>query len=60
MKQTVNRVLRAGLLHAAKPVERKRFVVKPFDTDITSTQWKTWEETKIEEILDQAEMPLAR
>ena len=60
MKQTVNRVLRAGLLHATKPVKPKRFVVKPFDTGLTSEQWKTWGETKIEEILQQAEMPLTR
>lgn len=60
MKQTVNRVLRAGLLQAAKPVKGKRFVVKPFDTGITSEQWKTWGETEIEEILEQAEMPPVR
>ena len=60
MKQTVNRVLRSGLLNAAKPVKPKRFVVKPFDTGITSEQWKAWGETSIEEILQQAEMPLAR
>ena len=60
MKQTVNRVLRSGLFQAAKPAKPKRFVVKPFDTGITAEQWKTWGETKIEEILEQAEMPLTR
>ncbi len=60
MKQTVNRVLRCGLLHAARPVKPKRFVVKPFDTGITSEQWKTWGETSLEEILQQTETPLAR
>lgn len=54
MKQTVNRVLRSGLIQAANPPKPKRFVVKPFDTDITSEQWKTWGETKFEDILKQA------
>ena len=55
MKQTVNRVLRSGLLHAAKPVKGKRFVVKPFDTGITRAQWDQWGDRKIEDILDEAE-----
>jgi len=60
MKLTVNRVLRAGLVSAAHVPKRGRFVVEPFDTAITSEQWKNWKETKMEEILEQAEMPLAR
>lgn len=60
MKQTVNRALRTGLLQAAKPAPTKRFVVKPFDTGITSEQWEQWRETKIEDILEQAGKPLTR
>lgn len=56
MKQTVNRALSTGLLHAAKPAPREPFVVKPFDTGLTSEQWKKWGETKIEDILEQAEL----
>jgi hypothetical protein len=59
MKQTVNRALRNGLFLAAKPAPRKRFVVKPFDTDLTSDQWKNWGETKIEALLEQTEATLA-
>jgi hypothetical protein len=60
MKQTVNRALRSGLLQAANPTKPKRFVVKPFDTGLTSEQWKAWGETKLEDIMEQAEMPPAR
>lgn len=61
MKQTVNRALRSGLLQAAKPAPPKRFVVKPFDTGLTSEQWKQWEHRgmNIEDILEEAEGPLA-
>jgi hypothetical protein len=61
MKQTVNRALRTGLLQAAKPAPRERFVVKPFDTGLTSEQWKKWEGKgmSIEDILEEAEGPLA-
>jgi hypothetical protein len=57
MKQTVNRVLRTGLVQAANPPKPKRFVVKPFDTRITSAQWKQWGETKMEDALEDIEMP---
>jgi len=33
------------------------FVVKPFDTGLTAEQWKSWGETKIEDILAEAEAP---
>ncbi len=59
MKRTVNRVLRSGLLHAAKPIKPKRFIVKPFDTGITRAQWEAWGDRKIEDILDEAEQSLA-
>jgi hypothetical protein len=59
MKQTVNRALRNGLLQPINPAPPKRFVVKPFDTGLTSEQWKAWGETKIEDILEEAEKPLA-
>jgi hypothetical protein len=59
MKQTVNRVLRCGLLHAAKPVRPKRFAVKPFDLGITGEQWAKWSGKSIWEILEEMEGPLA-
>ena len=61
MKQTVNRVLRSGLVYAAHPPKPKRFVVKPLDTGLTSEQWKQWEDRgmSIEDILDEAEGPMA-
>jgi len=60
MKQTVNRILRSGLIHAANPPKPKRFVVKPFDTGLTAEQWKKWEGMKIEDILEEAERPVAQ
>ena len=61
MKQTVNRLLRSGLAQAASPRPRpKRFIVKPFDTGITREQWAKWDGLKIEEILEEAESPVAR
>jgi len=54
MKQTINRALRHGLTAAANPSKPKRFIVKPFNTNITSEQWKTWGETSLEEKLDEA------
>jgi hypothetical protein len=56
MKQTVNRMLRLGLADAIRPVQRERFVVKPFDTDLTSADWKAWEETETEETLSHADV----
>ena len=56
MKQTVNRLLRTGLQQAANPPKPTRFVVKPFDTGITSEQWKRWEGRKLEDILEEAEV----
>lgn len=55
MKQTVNRMLRAGLSHAAKPSKPRRFVVKPIDTGITRAQWDQWGDRKIEDVLEEAE-----
>lgn len=60
MKQTVNRVLRSGLIQAANPPKPKRFVVKPLDTGLTAEQWKKWEGMKIEDILEEAERPVAQ
>jgi hypothetical protein len=57
MKQTVNRLLLAGLQQAAKPVKRKRFVVKPFDTGLTSELWHKWEGKNIWDVLEEAERP---
>ena len=51
MKQTVNRVLRSGLTVAANPPKPKRFVVKPFDTGLTAAQWKSWGESKLEDVM---------
>lgn len=60
MKQTVNRMLRAGLAQAAKPAKRKRFVVKPLDLGTTPEQWAAWSGKSIHEILEEAEGPDAR
>lgn len=60
MKQTVNRVLRSGLIQATRPPKPKRFVVKPFDTGLTAEQWEKWEGMKIEDILEEAERPVAQ
>ena len=60
MKQTVNRVLRSGLTVAANPPKPKRFVVKPFDTGLTSEQWRKWEGMKIEDILEEVERPASQ
>lgn len=55
MKQTVNRVLRTGLIHAANPVKPKRFVVKPLNLGTTPEQWAAWSGMKLDEILEEAE-----
>jgi hypothetical protein len=60
MKQTVNRILRTGLIHASKPGKPGRFIVQPLDLGITRDQWKAWEGKKIEEILEEAERPTER
>ncbi len=61
MKQTVNRALRCGLLEAARPAPRKPFVVVPFDTSLTSDDWKNWGETKMEDqMIREAEAATAR
>jgi hypothetical protein len=60
MKQTVNRVLRSGLVQAANPAKPKRFVVKPLDLGITREQWAKWGDKSIWQILEEAEGPLAR
>jgi len=60
MKQTVNRALRIGLTQAAKPIPRKRFVVKPLDLGTTPEQWAAWSGKSIHEILEDAEGPGAR
>jgi hypothetical protein len=60
MKQTVNRVLRSGLVQAANPAKPKRFVVKPIEGLGTAEQWAQWSGKSIWEILDDIEGPLAR
>jgi hypothetical protein len=57
MKQTVNRVLRSGLIYAANPPKPKRFVVKPLDLGTTPEQWAKWSGMKLEDILEEAERP---
>jgi hypothetical protein len=52
MKQTVNRVLRSGLVYAANPVKPKRFVVKPIKGLGTAEQWARWKDMSSQEILD--------
>jgi hypothetical protein len=60
MKQTVNRVLRSGLLQASKPSPRKRFIVKPLDLGISAEQWEAWSGKSIHEVLEDAEGSSAR
>lgn len=60
MKQTINRVLRAGLGVKARTSKLKRFVVQPLDTGVTRKDWERWDGMKIEEILDEAERGAAR
>ena len=60
MKQTVNRVLRAGLTQSALAKKPKRFVVQPIDLGITAEQWQKWEGRKLEDVLDEAEGLLPR
>ncbi len=55
LKQAVNRLLRSGLQQSRKPAARKRFVVKPLNLGTTREQWARWGETKIEDILEEAE-----
>jgi hypothetical protein len=51
MKQTVNRVLRAGL--TAAPPKPKPFVVKPIQGGLGSAeQWQRWQGMSNQEILD--------
>jgi hypothetical protein len=52
MKQTINRVLRSGLIYAAKPPRPRRFVVKPLDLGTTPEQWKKWKDMSAQEIID--------
>jgi hypothetical protein len=59
-KQTVNRLLRAGLQQAARPPKQKRFVVKPLDLGTTREQWERWKDMKLEDILEEAERPASR
>jgi hypothetical protein len=59
-KRTVNRLLRAGLQHAANPPRPKRFIVKPLDLGTTPEQWDRWKDMKLEDILDEAERPSTR
>ena len=60
LKQTVNRLLRAGLQNAAKPPKPRRFVVKPIATGLTAEQWQVWDGAKIEDILEEADQLVAR
>ena len=60
MKQTVNRVLRSGLIQASNPPKPKRFVVKPVDLGTTPEQWKKWDGMKLQDIFDEVDGPFAR
>jgi len=60
LKQTVNRLLRAGLQQAANPPKPANFVVKPFDTGLTAEHWERWDGAKVEDILEEAERLVAR
>lgn len=53
LKQTVNRLLRAGLEQASKPAKPKRFRVTPLPMSFPDF-------TKAEELLDLLEGPLRR
>ena len=57
MKQTVNRVLRSGLVQAARPVKTKRFVVKPIEGLRLPPEWTSG---NVQELLDILEGPNAR
>lgn len=55
MKQTINRVLRAGLTSCSNPSKGKRVIVKPIDTGITRKQWQQWSGRKLEDVLEEAD-----
>jgi hypothetical protein len=59
-KQTVNRLLRAGLQQAAKPAKPARFVVTPLNTGLTAEDWRAWDGAKIDDILDEADRVVSR
>jgi hypothetical protein len=60
MKQTVNRVLRSGLVQAANPAKPKRFVVKPLDLGTTPEWWAQWEGKSAMRIMDEIDGPFVR
>ena len=57
IKQTVNRVLRLGLIHAANPPKPKRFVVKPIHGMKLPREWTSG---SVQELIDMVEGPGAR
>ena len=57
MKQTVNRVLRSGLIIAANPPKPKRFVVKPIQGMKLPQQWTSG---SVQELIDMVESTSAR
>jgi len=52
MKQTINRVLRSGLTHAAKPAKPKRFVVKPIQGLRLPAAWTSGSVQELIEIVE--------
>lgn len=56
MKQTVNRVLRSGLAHTARPQKPKRFKVKPYKLNLPPE----WTSGSIQELIDMVEGPNIR
>lgn len=60
MKQTINRVLRTGLIQVANPPKPKRFVVKPVTGLGSPEQWARWKDMSTQELLDDLEGGFAR
>lgn len=52
MKQTINRVLRRGLVQGAKPTRPKRFVVKPIEGFRLPAEWTSG---SVQELIDMVE-----
>ena len=57
MKQTVNRILLAGLMHATNPPKPKRFVVKPIQGMSLPSEWTSG---SVQELIDMVEGSNAR
>ena len=57
MKQTVNRILLTGLMHATNPPKPKRFVVKPIQGMRLPSEWTSG---SVQELIDMVEGSNAR